>query len=72
MNPMTLGEMALAKALDNLNAAFGICAAMPIMDVDVRNLAELAELGDRKDIADCLRDALRLCADEQELEAATA
>lgn len=66
---MTPGETALAKALDNLNAAFRIWAAMPITDVDVRNLAELAELGDRKDIADCLRDSLQLCADENELEA---
>lgn len=69
---MTPGEIALAQALDNLNAAFGICVAMPIMDADVRNLAELAEIGGLQDIADCLRDSLQLCADEQKLEATAA
>lgn len=62
---MSRGERALAVALDNLNAAFGTGAEMPIDDWNVRSLAELAEIGGRKDIADCLRDALTLIADEQ-------
>lgn len=61
---MSPGERALAVALDNLNAAFGTGAEMPIDDWNVRSLAELAEIGGRKDIADCLRDALVLIADE--------
>lgn len=51
---------AIQKAIDNLNAAFGFDIRLPIMDVDVRNLADLAELRGRNDIADCLRDALQL------------
>ena len=62
---MSAGEQALATALDNLNAAFGTGAEMPIDDWNVRSLADLAEMGDRNDIADCLRDSLRLIADEQ-------
>lgn len=61
---MSPGEQALAKSLDNLNAAFGTGAEMPIDPWNVRSLAELARLGDRKDIEECLLDALQLIADE--------
>lgn len=62
---MTPGEEALATALDNLNAAFGTGAEMPIDPWNVRSLADLAEIGGRQDIADCLRDALKLIHDEE-------
>ena len=54
---------AMQKAVDNLNAAFDLKARLPIMDIDVLTLADLADQHGRADIAACLRDALQLEAD---------
>lgn len=54
---------AMQKAVDNLNAAFDLDVRLPITDVDALMLADIAEWRGRKDVAACLRDALRLETD---------